>query len=144
MSQLLLRMSILLFFVAEFSILPAYGQNHSDSRMQQSKESFIHKGKILTGFTLGFTNATGSDYNQDFPREITEMNLQLNALYFVSDHIGIGPLVGYQFTYRDLVPYRRGSPDIDTRSAGLEVGAQGGYYFPASDIFGGNSDIYFL
>lgn len=142
MNKPLYKIISLLLFVIGYATVPLYAQNAAKDPLHRTKQSFIHKGEILTGFSFFFSNASGKGYgfNSGIPNETTNTTIQLNGLYFISDHVGVGPLLGYQFYSVDW-----GQNQGGTAHRGLfEFGAQGSYYTPLSDIFGGSSSIYFL
>src|SRR5699024_8790519 len=96
------------------------------------------EGTFLTGFSAGFTNASRDSYNHEFAREISQLSINIGGLYFITGHFGIGPLLGYEFVYRDLVPAPPVSAngDIDTRSRQFKFGAKAGWYTSANELFG--------
>lgn len=127
-------------FLAVMVTMPAAAQQN---KAEQEESPFIQQGDVLTGFSLGFTNASTGNYNFEFPREVSRLSIQIDGLYFVSNHIGVGPLLGYQFTYRDLEdPYTAG--DTDVRRWQFEFGAQSGWYMPLKSLFGGSGDSQFF
>ncbi|MBN2732217.1 MAG: outer membrane beta-barrel protein [Balneolaceae bacterium] len=130
-----------IFFVAIICIaLPLQAQQ---TNFEDSEEPFIEEGIFLTGFSISFINASRDDFNQEYEREFTHLSLQLDGLYFVNDRIGVGPLLGYRFTYRDLEdPFR--SEDSDTRNTALEYGVKGGWFIPTAKLFGGTGDSHFF
>lgn len=134
------KLPLILLFVLILRALPLQAQEKS--KMNHNKP-FIEQGIFLTGFSLSFINASRDDFNQEFAREITDITAQLDGLYFVDDHLGIGPLLGYRFTYRDLVD-RPIELDEDQRRSRLEFGAQVGWYMPARKLFGGSGRSQFF
>lgn len=137
------ELSGLIILATTLLVSPLYGQHNS---VEDPEESLIQKGKVLTGFSFSFINASRDDFNQEFEREFTDISLQLEGLYFLSDRIGIGPLLGYRFTYRDLEdPFRGGTQsDSDTRAGQFEFGIKGGWYIPATKLLGSAGDTQFF
>jgi hypothetical protein len=129
-----------IFLLIISSSIPLYAQNSAEDKYQKSEQPFIHKGIFLTGFSFGFANASSSKNYFD-AKEVTEISLELDGLYFLNKHFGIGPLLGYQFSYEDFGPRFRG---IRLRGGEFSLGAQVGYYVPVYEIFGGGSDVDFF
>lgn len=122
----------------------AFAQQDSTDKPDMS----IEKGSILTGFSAGWTGASRDDYNHEFERSFREFMLGIDALYFVTDHIALGPELEYRYLYRDL----EDPPDSDFDDATdrwnweIKYGAKAGYFIPVKDLFGtsalGNSTIF--
>lgn len=99
---------------------------------------FIEQGSVLGGFQFGLTKM---DYNQDIYNLPSRSNqfivagIQLDALYFVTDHIGIGPLLNYQSLYPNS--YFTDKPHVNEWT--LKYGLQAGGYLPFQTVFGGYS-----
>ncbi|HEX6983397.1 MAG TPA: hypothetical protein VF181_11620 [Balneolaceae bacterium] len=129
------KFAVLLIAVFGLIVLPLKAQQVED---EDSEQAFIEQGKFLTGFSISFTNASRESFNQESAREISQLLINLDGLYFLSDHLGIGPLFGYEFVYRDLVPTPpvSGLRDIDTRSWQFKFGAKAGWYTSANELFG--------
>lgn len=133
------RNLFLFFIMGVVCPLTAAAQNGVDTT---KKEPFsIQKGTILTGFSLGWTTASRDDYNFEFERWFTRLDLQVDALYFFNGRIGAGTILGYQYLFRDLennpgtvVPRAR-----DTWEWDFEYGAKAGWYAPVHVLFGTGS-----
>ncbi len=135
-----LQKSTTLFFIGLLIIaLPLYAQQAND----QSEEPFIEKGTILTGFSLGFINASPTDGNDIFINEYNLLTLQLDGLYFLSDRIGVGPLIGYQYYFFER-PNRATVGIEEVRRWQFEFGLKSGWYIPAPEFFGGGSGSQFF
>lgn len=132
------KFTVLFVVVFGLIVLPLQAQQINQ---EETKQSFIQKGRFLTGFSIGFTNASRESYNHEFERELSRFLLNLDGLYFVSDHFGIGPILGYEFVYRDLVstPPVSSSGDVDTRSWDFKLGAKTGWYTSANELFNTSS-----
>ena len=140
MSTLLLKFSIIMITVTGLAVAPAHAQQ---AKLQDRGQPLIKQGRFLTGFSLSLINASREDFNQEFEREFTDISVQVDGLYFINNRIGVGPLLGYRFTYRDLEdPFR--AEDRDTRRSAFEYGAKGGWYVPAAKLFGGTGNSYFF
>lgn len=121
---------------------PLYSQPIID---KEPNKPFINKGTLLTGFSFSFINGSGNEYNQDFAREATQITANIEALYFVTERIGLGPVVSYGFTYRDLLNVIAPSQgDVDRRRSLLALGLKAGYYIPLNNILTGSSNYFFL
>ncbi|HET6527465.1 MAG TPA: hypothetical protein VFG39_01820 [Balneolaceae bacterium] len=128
------KFAILVLVLFGLMALPLKAQQVDEEGLEQA---FIEQGAILTGFSVGFTNASDRSYDESV-REISQLLINFDGLYFVSDHFGIGPMAGYEFVYRDLVatPPVSVPGDIDTRSWQFKFGAKAGWYTSANELFG--------
>lgn len=142
MHPLLQKLSFAFILVTLLLASPLYAQQNT---VQPPDQPFIQQGKFLTGFSFSFINASREEFNQDFEREFTEIAVQIDGLYFVSDQIGVGPLLGYRFQYIDLEdPFRSGPPDDDIRFGQFEFGVKGGWFIPATRLFNNKGDTQFF
>lgn len=133
------RYFILFAFLNFVYIVPAVAQNEVDTR--NSAFFKIESGTVLTGFSLGWTKASRDDFNSDFERGFTRLALQTDALYFFNDRIGVGPVLGYQYIYRDFenFPGDFGPDARDHWEWNFEYGAKAGWYVPIHEFFGNES-----
>ncbi len=120
---------LILLIAAAF---PVQGQERKNS------DPFIEQGTILTGVLFGFTKADTKHiadfYNAPQPsNQFAIVGTQLDALYFVADHIGVGPVLSYQSLYTKA--HSRGGYS----EWSLKYGFQTGGYLPFHAIFAGDS-----
>lgn len=118
---------------------------------QQSEETpqlNFQKGSILTGFSAGWTNASRDSYNFEFERSFREFFIGVDALYFVTNRIALGPEVEYRYLYRDLEdpPGSDFDDATDQWTWDTKYGAKAGWFAPVKEIFGtsvlGNSTFF--
>lgn len=132
------------------ALLMAFGLFASVSA-QQTEESAglnIQKGSVLTGFSAGWTGASRDNYNQEFERAYRQFTIGIDAYYFLTDQIGVGPELEYQYLYRDL----ENPPGSDSDNAtdqwtwDIKYGAKAGWFAPVKEILGtsvlGNSTFF--
>ncbi|WP_157470643.1 hypothetical protein [Gracilimonas tropica] len=108
-----------------------FSQTDIDDGLKQ-----IKKGDILTSFNLDMSAAQKSDgYNHEFARSFELAAINIDGLYFVSDHIGLGPVLGIQYVHEfydtDGVIFE----DEDQWSWNLEYGIKAGYYVAFQELF---------
>lgn len=123
---------LLFFFIAIVAVLPAYAQLN---KVDQSKESFIEKGTVLTGLYFSFINGSEQEFTQNYTREDTRVSLNLEGTYFITDRIGFGPLISYVFSYGDLNVLNPDKGDIETRDSFWIVGTKITYLLPLNELF---------
>lgn len=95
----------------------------------------IKKGAIVSGFSLGWTNASRDDYNHEFERAFSRVLFNIEGLYFLNDHVGIGPVLGYHYLYRELQDLSDPDDFRDLRDWSVEYGLQAGWYAPVKKLF---------
>lgn len=105
-----------------------------------SEDRFIKQGTILTGISVGFTASGASETTDIFnaperSNHFAVTGIQLDALYFITDHIGVGPLLSYQSLYTHAY-YDDGEYHNEWS---WEYGIRAGGYVPVQTIFGGRS-----
>lgn len=108
---------------------------------QQTKNNaFIEQGTFLTGLSFSFIKNGYATSTDDFNNtrnytRIEVVSIQIDALYFITDHIGAGVLLGYQSLYRTKHDNNYEKYD----KWGLKYGFQAAGYLPVQIIFGGRS-----
>lgn len=144
MKTLIRTFYFILLLTGMGSINVAFAQQDSSDKPDMS----IKKGSILTGFSAGWTGASRDSYNHEFERSFREFSLGLDALYFVTDHIALGPELEYRYLYRDLEDPPGSDFDDATDRWNWEIkyGAKAGFFAPVKDLFGtsamGNSTFF--
>lgn len=133
MKPLLQKFSILFFLVAVKGLAPLNAQQTSSD---QSFEPFIKQGTLLTSFSLGFTHASPTDDNDNIVNEFNLLSIKIEGLYFLSDQIGIGPIIGYSYYYFEG-PNRLFGGIIERRRWQFEFGVKGGWYIPVQQVLEG-------
>lgn len=125
------KLSVL--FIAAFGLMAL--PLHAQQTEAESKQPFIEQGRFLTGFSLAFTNAS-EDYSNPQFGEYTRLLIELDGLYFVSDHVGIGPVLGYRFNFWGEPVDQNGE---NMRQSNFLMGAQIGWYTLANKLFSTSS-----
>lgn len=117
---------------------------HAQQLSQKDKnELFIGQGTILTSFSLGFSSGAPTNDEDAFVNKFQNLGLQIEALYFLTDHIGIGPMIGYKYFYREK-PSNASKGFSEFRRWHYRFGAKAGWYIPAKKIFGGSGQSQFF
>lgn len=127
----LLKSSPCLLVILMAAAMPLQAQETKNG----SSNPFLEKGTVLTGVLFGFTkpDIKHDIYNQSQQSNVfAVVGVQLDALYFVTDHIGVGSLLSYQSLYPNY-HYSNYS------EWSLKYGVQAGGYLPFQAIFNGNS-----
>lgn len=122
-------------FIAAFGLMAL--PLHAQTDLEKADQPFIQQGDFLTGFSLSFTNTTGDYSDPQSGNEFSRLFINLDGLFFVSDHFGIGPALGYQFNFQDLDPETSGIGNI--RNWDLKLGVKAGWYTSANELFGTSS-----
>lgn len=97
---------------------------------QDSENNFkLEKGSMLTNFSISLSGAERDDsFNQDFEREYTLGLYQLDAHYFLFDHIGVGIKLNY---IRSTTSFESPDNSFEPRTSRdnlFEYGLQVGYF----------------
>jgi hypothetical protein len=110
---------------------------HAQTDLEKAEQPFIQQGDFLTGFSLSFTNTTGDFSDPQSGNEFSRLFANLDGLFFVSDHFGIGPTLAFRFDFQDLDATMFG--DGDSSSWNLIYGLKAGWYTSANELFGTSS-----
>lgn len=106
------------------------------------KLAFVRKGTFLTGFNFSLGNGSREKFNQDLAQEVTGISFEVDGLYFVSEHVGVGPIFAYGFSYRDLYNVIYPPRDIDERRYYWVTGIKAGYFIPINKVLDGGSYLF--
>lgn len=107
-----------------------YGQEAT-----QSTEEFIQKGRITSSFNMSGITASRDDFNQEFERSYDKATSSVDALYFISNRVGVGAFLGLDFIKQNFEDPNRLLPPSSSRIRDLKIGIQSSYYLPASSLF---------
>lgn len=135
------------FYILSFIVLnPAF---IAPALAQQNNNNLdLTNGRILTGFSVSWTGASRDRYNHEFERSFREFGAGIDAFYFITDRIGIGPELEYQYLYLDLEnpPDWEEPASNDQWTWNFKYGAKAGWFAPVKEIFGtaalGNSTVF--
>lgn len=118
------------------TLLPLQAQQ---TKNVNEKNRFIEQGTVLTGISFDFTRTEIKNdlYNpQPNYNQFAVVGVELDALYFVTHHLGVGGLLSYQSLFGE------GYGNINDWD--FKYGLQAGGYIPISAIFNSNSRSQFF
>lgn len=125
---------LITFFLLFFSLtsIPGMAQEHTET----TPDLNLEKGTVLTSFSVGWVNASrDKSYNHEFEHGYEQLSFTLDGLYFLNESIGVGPLLGYNYVYRDFESQDNTFTPNDTWDWAFEYGVQAGYYSPVKQLF---------
>lgn len=130
-----LQTSYRISFLIILLVLIGYPLQAQDTTTTKSQSFSISKGKILTGFSIDGITASRDNYNHEFERAFSRLRLNVEGLYFINDRIGFGPIIGYEYLYRDYEDPTNFFDPEDQWNYSLLYGAKAGWYFPIEKLF---------
>lgn len=117
------KMLIYVFITLLFTHMNVFAQQES------SYQSYFKKGDKFTTFSMGYTGAEKDGRaNQEFEQSFKRFNYNVNSLYLVTDNIGIGPVIGYQWLSRELQVNDNPPENDDFISSAFEYGVLSAYF----------------
>jgi len=117
---------------------PLLAQDTTRSSEKSSVFS-IQQGTILTGFSVEGITASRDDFNHEFERSFSRLRFSVDGMYFVSDRIGLGPVIGYEYQYQDFEDPSGFFNPSDRWNWSLLYGAKIGWYVPFKRLFATNA-----
>lgn len=107
------------------------------AQVDEGEESEIQKGTILTSFNADMISS--GNYEQDNVERSFDLGaLNVDALYFLNENIGVGPILGMQYSHQ-YHNFKLASVQQNSRSWNYEYGAKAGYYTPVRSLFNTNA-----
>lgn len=133
MNSLLHKISFSVVLILSMTAIPLHAQQKSNN---EKNEPFIEKGTFLTGFSFGFSSGAPTNDEDAFVNKFKNLGLQVEALYFLTDRIGVGPILGYTYFHREK-PSNISKGFSEFRTWHYKLGAKTGWYMPTKKLFGG-------
>lgn len=95
----------------------------------------LEKGTILTSFSAGFIDASrNKNYNHEFEKAFDELRFNINGMYFITDKIAAGPVLGLTRVHREF----EDPSGIETYEDRWEwefiYGFRAGYFTPVTEL----------
>lgn len=110
-------------------IIILFAQMNVLAQQNGSYQSYFKKGDTFTTFSMGYTGAEkDGPANQEFEQSFKRFNYNINSLYLVTDNIGIGPVIGYQWLSRELLVNDNPPENDNFISSAFEYGISSAYF----------------